>query len=144
MAMYEWEQQQWEWEQYQLAQQQQEEEEAAQEAAQQQQQQQQAEGWVAHHWFTGHRPTGCIRGWRALASGCVAARVRSAADVPPLHNTRPVMARNDTHQFDLLVLAPVVHGWVLLGEAGAYVRVSRDRFESVTFAASGNRFSKSS
>ena len=32
--------------------------------------------------------------------------MRTAADVPPLHNTRPVMAQNDTHAFGLLGLAP--------------------------------------
>ena len=95
------------------------------------------DGWVVHPWFTAHRPTPCTHGSSALSSGCVVAHARSAAEVPPLHNTRPVMAQNDTHVFDLLALAPVVHGWVLLGEVGAYVRVSRDRFERVDFSPSG-------
>eukprot|EP00966_Prymnesium_polylepis_P110751 2562012-Prymnesium_polylepis.1 len=47
------------------------------------------------------------------------------------------MAQNDTHAFDLLELAPVVRGWALLGEVGAYVRVSRGRFERVEFAPRG-------
>ena len=39
--------------------------------------------------------------------------------------------------FDLVELSPVVHGWVLLGEVGKYVRVSQDRFDDITFDASG-------
>ena len=36
------------------------------------------------------------------------------------------MVANDTRVFDLLELAPVArNGWVLLGEVGSYVRVSR-------------------
>lgn len=97
------------------------------------------EGWVAHPWFTEHRPTPCANRSRALASGCVVARVRSAADLSPLHTTRPIMAQNDTDLFDLLSLAPLVRGWALLGEAGAYVRVSRDRFEAVEFSTTGIR-----
>ena len=99
------------------------------------------EGWVAHPWFspTAHHPTTCTNGVRALASGCVVAHVRSAVDVPPIHNTRPIMAQNDTHAFDLLELAPVVRGWALLGEVGAYVRVSRGRFERVEFVPTGIR-----
>lgn len=51
---------------------------------------------------------------------------RSAHDIPALHNTRPIMVANDTRVFDLLELAPVSqNGWVLLGEVGRYVRVSR-------------------
>jgi len=42
-----------------------------------------------------------------------------------------------THRFDLLSLAPLVHGWALLEEAGAYVRVSCDRFEAVEFSLMG-------
>jgi len=49
------------------------------------------------------------------------------------------MVQNDTRVFDLLELAPVVHGWALLGEVGKYVRVSRDRFEDVVVSASGVR-----
>ena len=106
------------------------------------------EGWVAHQWFTGHMPTPCIGGSRALASGCVMARVKSARDLPPIHNTRPIMIENDTRTkgtafllcfhclpsrrlcltlrssagtFDLTELAPVVNGWVLLGEVGRCV-----------------------
>ena len=97
------------------------------------------EGWMAHSWFTGHRPTECTPGSDALASGCVQAHVRTADELPPLVNARPIMVQNDTHVFDLLTLAPIVHGWVLLGEVGRYVRVSRDRFESVTFSVSGIR-----
>lgn len=95
------------------------------------------EGWVAAPWFTGHAPTPCVDGSRALASGCVSALVRSAADIPPIHNTRPIMVQNDSRAFDLLELAPVVGGWVLLGEAGRYVRMSRDRFERVTISPAG-------
>ena len=98
-----------------------------------------SEGWVAHQWFTAHEPTRCTHGQRALASGCVSAHVRSASDVPPLHNTRPIMMQNDTYLFDLMELAPVVSGWVLLGEVGAYVRVSRVRFEAVSVSLAGLR-----
>ena len=43
------------------------------------------------------------------------------------------MVQNDTRAFDLMMLAPVIaDGWVLLGEVGAYVRVSRVRFEEVS------------
>ena len=63
--------------------------------------------------------------------------MRSAGELAPLHNVRPVMVQNDTHVFDLLVLAPVVHGWVLLGESGKYVRVSRDRIRHVAFRPTG-------
>eukprot|EP01052_Picozoa_sp_SAG31_P027806 SAG31_NODE_2634_length_5342_cov_2.253099_2_plen_262_part_00 len=95
------------------------------------------ENWVAHQWFTGHSPTSCLHGALALASGCVIAHIRSAEDIPPLHNRRPVMVQNDTRTFDLLQLAPVVNGWSLLGEVGRYVRVSRDRFDEVSFFSSG-------
>ena len=98
-----------------------------------------AQGWVALSWFTSHRPTACAHGSHAVASGCVAAHVCAASDVPPLHNIRPIMEQNDTHRFDLLTLAPLVHGWAFLGEAGAYVRASRERFESVRFSPSGIR-----
>ena len=97
------------------------------------------EGWLAHPWFTSQAPTACAQGSSALASGCVLAHVHSASDIPPIHNTRPLAAQNDTHVFDLLELAPVVHGWVLLGEVERYVRVSRDRFDGVDFAPSGIR-----
>lgn len=51
---------------------------------------------------------------------------RSAHDIPVVHNTRPIMVANDTHVFDFLELAPVAkNGWVLLGEVGRYVRVSK-------------------
>jgi hypothetical protein len=78
-------------------------------------------GWVAHSWFTGHAPTPCVHGAAALASGCVCAHGVVASELPPLHNTRPLMVANDSATFDLLQLSPVVHGWVLLGEADAYV-----------------------
>ena len=94
--------------------------------------------WVAHSWFSGLSPTVCANGSLAVASGCVAATVAAAHDIPPLHNTRPVMVANDTHTFDLMVLAPVAPtGWILLGDVGAYVRVSRDRIDAVSFPASG-------
>ena len=99
--------------------------------------------WVAHSWFTGHAPTVCAHGSRALASGCVVASVKSAADIPAIHTARPIAVQNDTRAFDLLELAPVVHGWALLGEVGKYVRVSRDRFDDVSFSASGIRLSLS-
>lgn len=96
------------------------------------------DGWVAHPWFTGHSPTACAHGSHALASGCVVAAVKTAAQIPALHNTRPIMVQNDTKSFDLLTLAPVSSaGWVLLGEVGRYVRVSSDRFDDVTFSAAG-------
>ena len=47
--------------------------------------------------------------------------------------------QNDTYLFDLMELAPVVSGWVLLGEVGAYVRVSRVRFEAVSVSLAGLR-----
>ena len=48
------------------------------------------------------------------------------------------MEQNDTHVFDLLTLSPVLDGgWVLLGELGAYVSVSRDRFERIDVTPSG-------
>lgn len=95
-------------------------------------------GWVAHSWFTGHRPTACVNGTYALSSGCIVAKVSSAEDIPPFHNKRPIMVANDTHQFDLLELAPIgPNGWVLLGEVGRYVRVSRDRFDGVLFSSGG-------
>ena len=95
-------------------------------------------GWVASSWFTGHRPTPCMNGSRALKSGCVVARIFSAEDLPPFHNTRPIMVANDSHRFDLTELAPVGrNGWVLLGEVGRYVRVSSDRFDEVSFTAGG-------
>ena len=93
--------------------------------------------WVAHPWFTGHAPTPCVHGSDALASGCIIAAVRSAEDIPALRTSRPIMVSNDTRAFDLLELAPVVGGWVLLGEVEKYVRVSRDRFETVDFSATG-------
>ena len=97
-----------------------------------------AGGWVAHEWFTGHGPTPCVNGSQALASGCVAASVRSASDVPALHNKRPIMVANDTRTFDLLQLSPVApNGWVLLGEVGRYVRVSSDRFDAISFPGGG-------
>jgi hypothetical protein len=94
-------------------------------------------GWAVHSWFDGHSPTRCEHSERAIASGCVLTRVQSASEIPPILNTRPIMLANDTHTFDLLELAPIVHGWVLLGEVGKYVRVSRDRFEDVSFSAAG-------
>ena len=87
--------------------------------------------------FTGHLPTSCQNGSHALASGCVSAFVKTVEDIPPIHNVRPIMVQNDTRMFDLLELAPVVHGWALLGEVGKYVRVSQDRFDDVAFDASG-------
>jgi hypothetical protein len=91
-------------------------------------------GWVAHSWFSGHRPTACVSGSHALSSGCVVARVLSAEDIPPFQNNRPIMVANDTHRFDLMELAPVgLNGWVLLGEVGRYVRVSSDRFDGVSY-----------
>ena len=98
---------------------------------------------MAHSWFDGHAPTKCVHGSRALSSGCVVAAVKSASDIPLIHNSRPIMVRNDSHAFDLLVLAPVVHGWVLLGEEGKYVRVSKARFDSVSFSSTGIRASLS-
>jgi hypothetical protein len=100
-----------------------------------------AEGWVAHPWFTGHAPTPCVHGSKALASGCVSASVKSYEDIPPIHNTRPIMVQNDTRVYDLMELAPVVHGWVLLGEVDRYVRVSSDRFDDITFSTAGIRAS---
>jgi hypothetical protein len=47
------------------------------------------------------------------------------------------MVQNDTRVYDLLELAPVVHGWVLLGEVDRYVRVSSDRFDDIAFSATG-------
>ena len=38
---------------------------------------------------------------------------------------------------------PPSPGWALLGELGKYVRVSRDRFDDVSFSASGIRLSLS-
>merc|ERR1719362_2823599 len=70
--------------------------------------------WVSRSWFTGHVPTPCTNGSRALKSGCVTASIRSANDIPAIHNTRPIMVQNDTHVFDLMQLSPVVGGWVLL------------------------------
>lgn len=94
--------------------------------------------WVLHSWFSGHHPTGCVNGSLAVASGCLAATVASARDIPAIHNTRPIMVENDTHTFDLVMLAPVAsNGWAFLGEVGAYVSVSSDRFDSVHFSASG-------
>ena len=96
------------------------------------------DGWVAHPWFTGHEPTACTHGSHALASGCVVAAAKTAAQIPALHNTRPIMVQNDTQTFDLLELAPVSStGWVLLGEVGRYVRVSSDRFDAIVFSAAG-------
>ena len=44
----------------------------------------------------------------------------------------------------LVVAAPVLAGgWALLGEVGKYVRVSRDRFDDVSFSASGIRLRRS-
>lgn len=92
--------------------------------------------WVAHSWFHGHGPTPCTHGSHAVASGCISKSglIESAADIPPLHNTRPIMVVNDTNAFDLMELAPVAsNGWVLLGEVGRYVRVSKDRFDEIVF-----------
>jgi hypothetical protein len=95
-------------------------------------------GWVAHQWFSGHGPTACLHGSKALASRCLSASIRTAKDIPAVHNRRPVMVKNDTRMFDLMLLAPVMHGgWVLLGEVDRYVSVSRDRFEAASFSASG-------
>ena len=92
-------------------------------------------GWVAHPWHTGHRPTPCVNGTRALETGCISAHVLAGAEIPALYNARPIMVQNDTHVFDLLELAPVVHGWVLLGEVERFVRVSRIRFQDVQFSS---------
>ena len=97
------------------------------------------DGWVVHPWFSGHRPTACVDGARALASGCVTAHARSASELPPLRTLRPIMVANDTRRFDLLELAPVVRGWALLGEVDKYVRVSRGRFQRVDFSPSALR-----
>jgi hypothetical protein len=75
----------------------------------------------------------------AIFGGCILAAIRSAREIPAIHNRRPIMVQNDTRVFDLMELAPVVHGWVLLGEVGRYVQVSRDRFGEVAFAAEGLR-----
>jgi hypothetical protein len=99
----------------------------------------QGEGWVAHTWFRQHSPTPCRHGHRALESGCVLASVHSAQDIPALQNVRPIMVFNDTHKFDLMELAPIVNGWVLLGEVDRYVRVSHDRFDAIEWSSSGIR-----
>jgi hypothetical protein len=97
-------------------------------------------GWLVHTWFTGHGPTVCTNGSRALATGCILSHSLSATDLPELYNTRPIMVQNDTRVFDLTELAPIAsNGWVLLGEVGRYVRVSRQRFENVAFTTNGIR-----
>eukprot|EP00438_Fugacium_kawagutii_P003001 Skav233480 [mRNA] locus=scaffold1310:56392:61546:+ [translate_table: standard] len=96
-------------------------------------------GWVAHRWHRLHAPTPCLPGQLAVKSGCLlgpGAFIES--DLPRVLNDRPVMVANDTHQFDLLQLSPVLaNGWVLLGETTKYVSVSRKRFRSVTVTSAG-------
>ena len=98
-----------------------------------------ARGGVARRWHAAHRPRACLDGQLAVKSGCVLGPSAVAeADLPRILNDRPVMVANDTHQFDLLQLAPVLeNGWVLLGELGKYVSVSRKRFPRVTATAAG-------
>ena len=93
-----------------------------------------ARGWVARRWHAAHRPTACLDGQLAVKSGCLLGPSAVAeADLPRILNDRPVMVANDTHQFDLLQLSPVLeNGWVLLGELGKYVSVSRKRFPRMT------------
>ena len=69
---------------------------------------------------------GLCAAWCNDITGDVMTLCRSAHDIPAFHNTRPIMVANDTRVFDLLALAPVAqNGWVLLGEVGRYVRVSK-------------------
>ena len=39
--------------------------------------------WVARPWFTGHGPTRCVHGAKALGSRCITASVAAARDVRP-------------------------------------------------------------
>lgn len=98
-----------------------------------------ARGWVARRWHAAHRPTACLDGQLAVKSGCLLGPSAVAeADLPRILNDRPVMVANDTHQFDLLQLSPVLeNGWVLLGELGKYVSVSRKRFPRMTVTPEG-------
>eukprot|EP00435_Cladocopium_sp_Y103_P075365 s16_g56.t2 len=98
-----------------------------------------ARGWVARRWHAAHRPTACLDGQLAVRSGCLLGPSAVAeADLPRILNDRPVMVANDTHQFDLLQLSPVLeNGWVLLGELGKYVSVSRKRFPRMTATPEG-------
>lgn len=68
----------------------------------------------------------------ALSSGCI--QGITADGMPSLHNDRPIMVANDTHAYDLHMLAPVgPNGWVFLGDTARYVAVSSKRFASVAY-----------
>ena len=76
--------------------------------------------------------TPCADGARAVASGCITA-VASESTMPLLH-TGPVsrvVVKNDTHTFGLWALAPVVNGWVFLGDLARYVPASAKRFPAL-------------
>ena len=98
-----------------------------------------AAGWVARRWFDGHAPRACADGAGAVASGCVlSGAIASDAAFPTLLNDRPIMVANDTHVFDLHLLAPVfANGWALLGDPARYVSVSARRFARVEPSATG-------
>eukprot|EP01065_Artemidia_motanka_P035546 TRINITY_DN43453_c0_g1_i1.p1 TRINITY_DN43453_c0_g1~~TRINITY_DN43453_c0_g1_i1.p1 ORF type:complete len:791 (+),score=261.97 TRINITY_DN43453_c0_g1_i1:49-2421(+) len=99
-------------------------------------------GWVARNWFTGSGVTQCVHGSGAVSSGCVAGpSITDAAAMPTIHNTRPGAAgQNDTMQFDLLQLVPVMrNGFVLLGDISRYVSVSSKRFSFVEETQNGVR-----
>lgn len=95
--------------------------------------------WAAHRWHESARPTLCLQGELAVKSGCMlgpSALVES--DLPIIQNDRPVMVANDTHQFDLLQLSPVLeNGWVFLGDLTKYVSVSGKRFSEVRVTSTG-------
>lgn len=98
-------------------------------------------GWVGRRWHQSHWPTPCVHGQPAVSSGCLLGpTISSQEDLPKLLNDRPIMVANDTHKFDLLQLSPVLeNGWVLLGEVGKYVSVSRKRFIQVSTMRGGMR-----
>lgn len=95
-----------------------------------------ASGWVARRWhLSDGRPTPCVQGQLARASGCLLAQ-----PLPRIVNDRPIMVRNDTKTYDLFHLAPVLaNGWVLLGDTSRYVAVSQKRFGSISIYPRGIR-----
>ncbi|CAJ1359089.1 unnamed protein product [Effrenium voratum] len=87
---------------------------------------------VWRRWHEAHRPRSCAHLQPAVASGCV------GLGVPRLLNDRPIMVQNDTRRFDLVQFSPIFpNGWVLLGEVGKYVGVSRWRFLDVSAPLGG-------
>jgi len=97
-------------------------------------------GWVAHRWHAGDMPTPCIDGQAAIQGGCIEApgKIYSDNDMPMILNDRPIMVMNDTHVYDLTMMAPIgPNGWVFLGDVSSYVSVSSKRFKTISYSPVG-------